>query len=415
MIEQRPLRVCHIAYSFYESDNRVMRYAEALSRDGHHVDVIGLRRQNQERSGECFGVGITRIQKRTVAERSPWSHLLKILVFLVRSGALLTARHLRKPYDLVHVHNLPDFLVFAALVPRLMRTPVILDIHDILPELYAGKFHAGRHSLVFFALLLVERASCRFASHVIVANDIWCAKLVHRAVPSGKCTTILNYPDLTLFKPVPSPPPPSDGRFTMLYPGSLNRHQGLHVAIGAVSRVHSKIPGAQFHIYGEGPARPELREQAAALGLQQLVAFHDPLPLEQIARVMAAADLAIEPKMDQGFSGDAVSTKILEFMACGVPVVASRTPAHAYYFNDSVVRFFSPGDEAALAEAILDSYRGRLKNGAQVQRALDFAADHSWQKRVKDYTALVAALVSRSHRNRRPPGRHVLTRPSSLR
>jgi hypothetical protein len=54
----RPLRVCHLAYTFYENDNRVIRYAETLSDGGHHVDVIALRRPGQSWINSSNGVQV---------------------------------------------------------------------------------------------------------------------------------------------------------------------------------------------------------------------------------------------------------------------------------------------------------------------------------------------------------------------
>jgi glycosyltransferase involved in cell wall biosynthesis len=391
------LRVCHIAYSFYEEDNRVKRYAQAFADEGHQVEVIALRRAGQPRDGERRGVRVSRIQRRVVTERTSWWYLLKIVLFLMRSAAVVSVRHLRARYDIIHVHNVPDFLVFAALVPRMTGTPVILDIHDILPELYAGKFAAGVNSRMFSCLLFVERLSSRFASHVIVANDIWRAKLVQRAVAPDDCTTVLNYPDVRLFTPATKSHAWDDGKFVMLYPGSLNHHQGVHVAVKAFARVADRVPGAELHIYGEGPARNYLRELAATLGLRERVHFHDPVPLEDIAGTMARADVGIETKLAAGFSGDAVSTKILEFMACGVPVIASRTAAHAHYFDDTVLRFYPPGDEIALGEAIVECYAARATQADRIRRARAFALDLSWQRHSAEYATLVSTLLKRSH------------------
>ena len=50
---ERPLRICHVAYTFYENDNRVIRYAEARAERGDDVDVIALRRPGQARRGRA--------------------------------------------------------------------------------------------------------------------------------------------------------------------------------------------------------------------------------------------------------------------------------------------------------------------------------------------------------------------------
>ena len=400
--ERRSLRVCHVAYTFYENDNRVIRYAEALAERGDDVEVIALRRPGQTRTGSSGGVRVFRIQPRAVTEKSAWIYLAKIVWFCIQSTFVLTARQLRRRYDIVHVHNIPDFLVFAALVPKLMGARVILDIHDILPELYADKFGAGRRSVLFRTLLLVERLSCAFADHVIVSNHLWHGRLVERGLPAPKCTTMLNYPDLRVFRPLPLEKKRRDNKFIFLYPGTLNHHQGVDIAVRAFGRVQDRMPNAEFHIYGEGPARAELERLAGEGRFGGRVKLMNRVPLTEISNVMASADVGVVPKRADGFGNEAFSTKILEFMACGVPVVVSRTQVDAYYFNDSLVRFFTPGDEADLAAALFKSY-DCSGHADRIQAGRSFAIHLSWQERVVDYRLLIESLgqprVSRARRS----------------
>jgi glycosyltransferase involved in cell wall biosynthesis len=389
-----PLRVCHLAYTFYESDQRVIRYAEALAERGDRVDVIALRRPGQARSASFNGVRVHRIQRREVTERSQWAYLLKLLWFCVKSTLLLAFLHLRRPYHVVHVHNVPDFLVFAAVLPRWMGARVVLDIHDILPELYGGKFGVDQRSTAFRWLLGVERLSCRVADHVIVANDLWHEKLVRRSVPAGKCTAILNYPDLRRFKPLPQGGGRADGKFLILYPGTLNHHQGLDVAIEAFGLVRAQMPDAEFHIYGEGPARPELARLARERGLTGPVKLMDHVPLSEVGEVIASANVGVVPKRANGFGNEAFSTKILEFMACEVPVIISRTKVDAHYFDDTLVRYFASEEEAELAQALLEAYEDRFAGGERVRAARQFAIRNSWQAHAADYLRIVDLLVA---------------------
>lgn len=394
--QKSALRICHLAYTFYENDNRVIRYAEAMAHRGHQVDVIALRRSGQSTSGVSKGVRIYRIQRRAINERWAWAYLLKILTFLTTSTVLLGALQVRRRYDVVHVHNVPDFLVFAALVPRLMGARIILDIHDIVPELYAGKFGSRQESLVFRSLLLVERLSCAFADHVIVANHLWYDKLIRRTVSASKCTPILNHPDLSLFGPPPDSSRRRDDRFIMLYPGTLNHHQGLDIAIRAFGLVRDQMPTAELHIYGEGPARAGLQQLTRELGLVDRVRIMDRVPLSEVSGVMGAADVGVVPKRADGFGNEAFSTKILEFMACGVPVIVSRTQIDAHYFDDTLVRFFVPGEETDLGRVMLEVYEHRLQHDVWVRTARDFAVLNSWQEHVVDYFRVIESLVGPS-------------------
>jgi glycosyltransferase involved in cell wall biosynthesis len=391
--QRRPLRVCHLAYTFYENDNRVIRYAEAASERGDAVDVIALRRPGQSWTADVRGVRLHRIQHRAVTEKGAGTYLAKILLFFMKASAVLSYLQLRGRYDVVHVHNVPDFLIFAAFLPKLMGARLLLDIHDILPELYAGKFGTASNSPLFRALLLVERLSCSMADHVILSNHLWEVKVATRSVARHKCSTFLNYPDLRLFRPLSRESTKTDQAFLILYPGTLNEHQGLDVAVEAFALVKDRMPLAQFHIYGEGPARSGLVQLVAQLGLSGRVKILDRLPIEQISRVMAAADLGVVPKRAEGFGNEAFSTKILEFMACGVPVLVSRTQVDSYYFDETLVRFFGSGNRQELAEALLDAYRGRGEDSDAVRRAREFAVRYSWQERIGDYRMLIDTLA----------------------
>lgn len=390
----RPLRVCHLAYTFYENDNRVIRYAEALADGGGQVDIIALRRPGQSRVGSSNRVRVYRVQRRALNERRALAYLLKILWFFVKSSALLTVLQLRRRYDVVHVHNVPDFLVFAAAVPKLMGARVILDIHDILPELYAGKFGSREQSAVFRSLLLVERLSSAFADHVIVANHLWHAKLIARTVDFQKCTPILNYPDLRLFKPVAVAQRGKGGKFIVLYPGTLNHHQGVDIAVKAFALVKDRMRDAEFHIYGEGPARAELERLVRERGLGDQVKLLDRVPLDEVAAVMASADVGVVPKRADGFGNEAFSTKILEFMACGVPVIVSRTHIDSHYFDDTLVHFFAPGEDGDLARALLWVYEHRSEHEQWIRVARAFAVHQSWQERAVDYLGVIDSLVA---------------------
>jgi glycosyltransferase involved in cell wall biosynthesis len=341
-----------LAYTFYDADNRVRRYAEALVKRGDQVDAIALAREGQPAFEIIKGVRVYRIQKRVIDETGPLSYLLKLLLFFLRSAWTVTIKHLREPYSLIHVHSVPDFEVFAALIPRLMGARVILDIHDIVPELYASKFKIGHHSLIFKFLVLIERLSIAFSNHVIIANRLWYERLTQRSVRKEKCTNMINYPDLTLFRRRPRPVRTNDD-FVMYYPGSLSWHQGLDVAINAVALLRDKAPNLTLFICGDGPERKRLRGMIRELQLRDRVFLKGFVPLEQVAEFMSTVDLGVEPKRKNSFGNEAMSTKIMEFMAMNVPVVASRTLIHQYYFTDDSVEYFESGDAEDLANRIL--------------------------------------------------------------
>jgi glycosyltransferase involved in cell wall biosynthesis len=386
------MRVCMLAYSFYESDGRVRRYAEALVQRGDEVDVIALGTQFPCKHDVLKGVNVYRIQRRIPNEKRKFSYLFRMLKFLLKSSIILTKKHLKNSYQLIHVHNVPDFLVFAALIPKLLGARIILDIHDIVPEFYGSKFNVSDDSLTFKVLLLLEKASVAFADHVIISNHIWRKTLTDRSVKEEKCTAILNYPDSSIF--YKRPRCRNGGKFIIIYPGTLNCHQGIDIAIKALGHIKDQVPNAEFHIYGSGSAKDSLRALISQLGLEDRVFLRDVLSLEGIAARMADADLAVVPKRAESFGNEAFSTKILEFMMLGIPVIASNTKIDRYYFNDSVLKYFESGDENDLARCMLLLIKDRGFCEHLVKNALVFMEGYSWDKNKSEYLHLVDSLTN---------------------
>jgi glycosyltransferase involved in cell wall biosynthesis len=178
--EARPLNVCMIGYTMYDSDGRVIRYAETLAKRGDRVDFIALKGEGDPDEEVLNGVRLFRIQRRTFKEKSKFSYLFAILAFFFRTVWFFVKQKPKVRYDLVHVNSVPDFLVFSAWLPKMRGAKVVLDIHDLLPELYISKFESNEKTILYRLLRGVERASAAYADYVIAANDIWREKLVSR-------------------------------------------------------------------------------------------------------------------------------------------------------------------------------------------------------------------------------------------
>src|SRR6266576_1893017 len=113
---RRPLRICMVTYTFYETDSRVMRYAEALAQRGDEVEVFSLSRPGTPRTEILCGVRVCRLQGRSFNEKGRFSYLWRIAIFLLRALFKVSVHDLRQRYDLVHIHSVPDFLVLSALL-----------------------------------------------------------------------------------------------------------------------------------------------------------------------------------------------------------------------------------------------------------------------------------------------------------
>ena len=382
-----------VAYTFYETDNRVRRYAEALVKRGDQVDAIALRRPGQSPFEVIRGVHVYRIQNRITDESSPKTYLVKLLAFFYRSARMLAIHHWRQPYDLVHVHSVPDFEVFSTLVPKLLGAKVILDIHDIVPELYASKFQIGHESLIFRMLVMMERLSIRYADHVVVANHLWHERLLGRSARAERSSTILNYPDLDIFSGRRECADSHSEDFVICYPGTLSWHQGVDLIIMAIAKLRDRAPNLRLVIFGDGPERSNLERLIEEHGLSAQVSITGGVAMETVAEAMTHCDLGVEPKRKRSFGNEALSTKILEFMAMDVPVLASDTLINQRYFSGGLVDFFASEDVDGLAESIWNLMCDPARRAALRQGGLNYIAKNNWFSKRHEYLELVDRLV----------------------
>jgi glycosyltransferase involved in cell wall biosynthesis len=387
------MNVLMLTYSFYESDNRVRRYAETLARRGDSVDIISIRPKDTPVFNSLNGVNVYRIQEREVNESHLIDYLLRLTFFLVKSFFFTCWMQLKKRYRFVHVHSVPDYEVFAALLPKLTGAKVILDIHDIVPEFYASKFSGGRKSLLMKILKLVEKLSCFFADHVIISNHIWYERITERSVSKNKCTVFINYVDPFIFKKEREPVKKDD--FVVIYPGTIAWHQGIDLAVQAMARVVKTHPDIKFHIYGKGSEVGTIKKLISDLHLENAVTFFGMIPIDDIVDKMIDADLGLVPKRNDPFGGEAFSTKIMEFMLMEVPVLIARTKIDQYYFDKDIVTFFECDNEADLAEKIVFMYENLEIRRKQVQKANVFIAKNTWDVKKSGYLDLVDKLTGK--------------------
>jgi glycosyltransferase involved in cell wall biosynthesis len=394
-----------VVHAYYPlAETRVQREAEALVRAGFDVDVICLRNKGERPRDRWGGVEVHRLRAR-VDKRGLAAQLLSYLRFLVLATCRLTRLHLRRPYQTVQVHNLPDFLVFCALVPKLQGVPVILDLHDLMPEFFAGRFGQDRTALAGL-IRWQEGLACRFADHVITVSEHWRRVLVDRGVSAARCSVVMNLADGRIFHPLdragPSRRRYADTDFHLLYHGTVTYRYGLDLAVRAAARLRDDIPGIRLTVLGMGDQMPALVDLVRDLRIDGHVELRDELvPAEALPEVIAAADLGVVPYRDDVFTDGLVPTKLMEYAAMALPTVAARTTAIEATFADSVA-YFTPGDVEDLAHTIRElwqdpSARARLATGSR-----RFDERRNWAREGSDYTALVAGLAAHAASTTRP-------------
>ncbi len=399
-IKLNPKHHCMVVHAYYPlGETRVAREALALVDAGHSVDVICLRDKGEPKFETVDGIAVYRLPVTRSKKFGLIGQLLEYLGFMFLVFVELFALFPRRRYAVVQVHNIPDFLVFAAVLPKLCGAKLILDIHDIMPEFFEGLKSLNNRSLHRFVVGLVvwqEQLSCRFADQVITVTDIWVDKLVRRGVPAEKVSVVMNVADERIFRPGPRQGRNNGSRpeFRLIYHGTFKRYYGMGDVIQAIGLVRAQIPGIQITFQGEGEFRDEMVRLVDELGLSEQVRISDVvLPVEALPALIVQADAGVVPNHNDGFTGDLLPTKMMEYAALGVPVIAARTRAIARYFDKDMVQFFEPGDPASLAQGILYLYRHRERLKEQVENSRKFNEAYNWKAVSKRYVELVERLA----------------------
>jgi len=388
-----------VVHAYYPlGETRVERQALALLDHGIQVDVICLRASGEPAVETVDGVQVYRLSVQRHEGSGLFTQLLEYLVFFVLAFICLTRLHRQRRYSIVQVHNLPDFLVFVALIPKLRGVRVILDLHDLMPEFYAERFQRSLDSLPVRLIRWQERLACRFADHVITVTGLWRQALIERGQPADKVTVVMNVADDRIFhRDAIADVSDDDGRFRLIYHGVMGQRHGLDLALRAIHMVRQTIPGIHLTLHGGGEYRRVLESLTDELGLQDRVQFSTQfVPTTELPKLLRKADLAIVPYRDGVFTGGILPTKLMEYAALGIPTMAARTPAIAAHFDETTVQFFTPGDVDELACCILELYRDRSRLATLAHNIEKFNERYNWPAQRAIYLQLVDQLVERS-------------------
>jgi glycosyltransferase involved in cell wall biosynthesis len=386
-------RHCMVVLNYYPiGEPRVLREVEALGQAGAAVDVICLRGPG-EPAREAFGTGhIYRLPMGRDKRRGVVGQFAEYLAFFILAFIRLTQLHLRRGYQVVQVHNLPDFLVFAALVPRLTGSAILLDLHDLMPEFFASRF-GGRHRAGLRLVRLQERLSCRFSHHVITVTQPWREALIARGLPPEKCSVVMNVADDHIFRPL-ARPLGAAGQLHCLYHGNLTRRYGLDLVLHALARARREAPGLRLTLHGWGEFLPELRQLAQSLDLDGAVTFSTGLvPVDELPHLLATADVGLIPYRRDAFTDGILPTKLMEYAATGLPAIVARTPVIGAYFAADMLETFEASDVDGLADCLLRLCRDPQRRAKLARNIQQFNAQHNWAAERAGYLSLVKRLA----------------------
>ncbi len=380
--------ICMPVYSYYPFDLRVRRDAEALLEEGHKVDIICLRDAKESKFSMFNGVNIYRVS--LIHRRGGYlRYLYHYMVFFLQVFVLLNTLDSKKKYDVIHVHSLPDFLVFVAVMQKLKGKKIILDLHEVMPEIFAARFNKDMKSFRVKIACILERISTIFANRVITVNDLRKEVIINRGVPSEKIVVIMNTPDEKLlvkrdledFKAKLR----LKEKFITVYIGGINYERNLEVVLKAISIVKKDIPNIFFIVFGHTYGltgekyKNDLKALANNLGSSENVYFGGQLPGEEIASYTELAHFGIVSYVKNPMTELAMPNKVFENIAANKPIIACRLKGIYTLLGDEAAIYYEPEDEVDLAKKIKWIHQNKIETEKMMEKAKEVYKKHTWK------------------------------------
>jgi glycosyltransferase involved in cell wall biosynthesis len=350
----------------------VKREAEALARAGFDVDLLLMRNADRPRRQRLAGVELTSLPAR-LHRAGKLSYAVDYSWFSLLAGVTLTVRHLRRRYDVIQVNTMPDTLVFATLVPKLLGAPVVLYMKEPVPELVGSLFGSERLARVAGRL---EQLAIRFADRVITVTEEMRDLYASRGADPDRIAVVLNGADAPTMGASPAPVGVArdDGEFRIICHGTIEERYGQDTIIDAAVLLRDEMPDLRVVMVGRGGWADAMVERIAERGAADIVRFEGWVTLERLRELLGSADLGVVAQKASPYSHVVQTNKMVDYWIFGLPVVASRLRSVSRMYGDDVLEYYEPGDPRSLADAIrrlrADPARSRTLavNGRQTLR-----------------------------------------------
>jgi glycosyltransferase involved in cell wall biosynthesis len=289
---------------------------------------------------------------------------------------LVTARHARD-CDLIHAEW--SFSAAAAVLSKwLHRKPILATLQG------SDIFQVTRSPL---GSALTRQVLSRCDRITVLSRALLNATAA-LGLPAGQITIVPNGVDTNHFLP----PDTQEREKLILYVGSFIERKGVRHLLDAIPQVLNEFPGFRLVLIGEGPQEPVLRQQAEDLGVSELTTFVGFRPQDEIKTWMQKAQVLVLPSLEEG-----MGVVLLEALACGTPLVASRIDGIQDVVTPDVGVLVPPADPQALAKGLRHVLAEPLKWDQLSLAARERAMVHyDWDYVSSKYVALYRDVISRS-------------------
>jgi glycosyltransferase involved in cell wall biosynthesis len=387
-------------------DRRVWQEAVALKGAGFQVRVISPATRRHPKLSECIE-GIHVYRYPMLIEGNGYCGLIAEYLWSFICIFLLSAYvDARRGFDAIVVANPPDIFFPIIWIYRLLGRKTVLDHHDLVPELFATKFHRDR-SVVLSFFYFAEKMMFKSVHKVISTNESYKAVAMSRGRRTNEDVVVVrNAPDPARFSiRTPEPELRKSAKFLLAFLGEMGQQDGVEVLIRAIKTIKAALGPDAVHyvLMGAGPHFESIVAYARAEGVADDITFTGRADNEMICRVLSTADIAVDPCPDSPHSNLSTATKIMEYMFFKLPIVAFDLLETRRSGADTV-RYARVDDEAHFSQLIVELLRDEAQRralGEAARARLDGAL--SWRESTRNLVELMEGLIGSSPAHLRGP------------
>lgn len=395
MNTRKKYSVCHLLYEEFPRDPRVRRYVNALNESGIYCIIICSKKKRDSFFEDWHGNLVYRIP--VSKKRSSFIvTFFEYILFTWISSVLLVYLGLKYRFSIIHTHTLPDFLIFAALWNKIFGARLILDLHEIFPELFMARTGANENAFKVKLLKLAEKLSIKLADRVITIHDNALDIFVKRnPAAADKISVVMNSVDPAEF---PQEKANAGSEFTIIYNGTIVKLLNLTIIIRALALLEKNMPAEdfgkiKFRLYGDGPDLENILALASEFGLQSSVEYMGYLQPPEMRKEVLKAGVLILPPLKNIYSDLFYTIKLIETIYLKIPVIATRLNTYKRYYREESIFYFDSGSAEQLAEKIREVFYNSELVKEKVTNARNDYDKLGWEIMKKRYISIVDSLL----------------------
>lgn len=395
MTRKKNYEVCHLFYEEFPRDPRVRRYVNALNESGIYCVVICSKKKRDKLFENWNGNAVYRIPVAKLRQ-SFFITFLEYLIFTFISSFLISYLGIKYRFRVIHVHTLPDSLVFAAVFNKLFGAKLVLDLHEVFPELFTVRRPKLENSFWVKILKFNEKISIKFADVLITIHDN--AKEIFIKRNKGienKIHIIMNGVDPAEFAETRHI---RTDRFVIIYNGTINKILNLTMIVKALSGLKNKMKDKDFdkiifRLYGDGPSVGEILKLAETLGVKDKVDYRGFLTPPEMRKEVLKSNVLILPPLKNLYSDLFYTIKLVEMIYLKIPVIATRLNTYKRYYREESLFYFNSGNLDQLIERIEEVFYNRELVAEKVNNAYEDYMKVSWEIIKPHYLKIIENLL----------------------